>query len=109
MRKAKLFSGGNQQKIVVSKCVNADPKILLVDEPTRGVDVGAKEEIHAILDEMVKEGKSIIVVSSELLEVLKLSDRVLVVRDGRIVAELTKEEAGQEVIMQYAMGGSSYE
>ena len=58
---------------------------------------------------MVKEGKSIIVVSSELLEVLKLSDRVLVVRDGRIVAELTKEEAGQEVIMQYAMGGSSYE
>ena len=89
--------------------MNADPKILLVDEPTRGVDVGAKEEIHAILDEMVKEGKSIIVVSSELLEVLKLSDRVLVVRDGRIVAELTKEEAGQEVIMQYAMGGSSYE
>jgi len=69
------------------------------------VDVGAKEEIHAILDGMVKEGKSIIVVSSELLEVLKLSDRVLVVRDGRIVAELTKEEAGQEVIMQYAMGG----
>ena len=109
LRKAKLFSGGNQQKIVVSKCVSADPKVLLVDEPTRGVDVGAKEEIHAILDEMVKEGKSIIVVSSELLEVLKLSDRVLVVRDGRIVAELTKEEAGQEVIMQYAMGGSSHE
>ena len=58
MRKAKLFSGGNQQKIVVSKCVNADPKILLVDEPTRGVDVGAKEEIHAILDEMVKKEKA---------------------------------------------------
>lgn len=104
-RKAKLFSGGNQQKIVVSKCVCADPKILIIDEPTRGVDVGAKEEIHAILDDMVKEGKSIIVVSSELLEVLKLSDRVLVVREGKIVAELSKEEAEQETIMQYAMGG----
>lgn len=105
-RKAKLFSGGNQQKIVVSKCVCADPKILIIDEPTRGVDVGAKEEIHTILDDMAKDGKSIIVVSSELLEVLKLSDRVLVVREGRIVAELDGTEVGQETIMQYAMGGS---
>lgn len=107
LREAKFFSGGNQQKIVVSKCVYSEPKILIVDEPTRGVDVGAKEEIHAILDQMVREGKSVIVVSSELLEVLKLSDRVLVVRDGRIVAELNKDEVNQETIMQYAMGGSA--
>ena len=92
---------------MVSKCVYSEPKILIVDEPTRGVDVGAKEEIHAILDQMVREGKSVIVVSSELLEVLKLSDRVLVVRDGRIVAELNKDEVNQETIMQYAMGGSA--
>ena len=106
MRKAKLFSGGNQQKIVVSKCVNADPKILLVDEPTRGVDIGAKTEIHMILDQMAREGKSIIVVSSEMDEVLKLSDRVLVMRAGRIVAELKKDEINQETIIAFSMGGS---
>ncbi|WP_010253104.1 sugar ABC transporter ATP-binding protein [Treponema primitia] len=105
-RKAKLYSGGNQQKIVVSKCIEADPKILLIDEPTRGVDVGAKEEIHTILDKMVGEGKSIIIVSSELIEILKLSDRVLVIREGRIVSELNREEASQESIMQFAMGGN---
>jgi ABC-type sugar transport system ATPase subunit len=82
---------------------------LLVDEPTRGVDVGAKTEIHKILDQMVREGKSIIVVSSEMEEVLKLSDRVLVMRAGRIVAELKKDEIKQETIIGYAMGGSNNE
>lgn len=108
VRKAKYFSGGNQQKLVVSRCLFTDPKVLIVDEPTRGVDVGAKEEIHSILAQMVRDGKSIIVVSSELPEILKLSDRVLIIRDGTVVAELDKESVTQESIIAYAMGGKKY-
>lgn len=97
------LSGGNQQKVVLAKWLALRPKILILDEPTRGIDVGAKTEIHKLIGEMAKEGIGIILISSELPEILALSDRILVVSKGRITAELTKEEATQEKIMQYAI------
>lgn len=100
----KNLSGGNQQKCVLAKWLNAECKILLVDEPTRGVDVGAKQEIYQVLNELTKQGTALIVVSSELPEVLGISDRILVMHDGEIVTELKREEASEELIMQYATG-----
>ncbi|ACI19853.1 sugar ABC transporter ATP-binding protein [Dictyoglomus thermophilum] len=97
------LSGGNQQKVVLSKWLALKPKILILDEPTRGIDVGAKAEIHKLIGEMAKEGIGIILISSELPEILALSDRILVVSKGRITAEISKEEATQEKIMQYAI------
>lgn len=103
----KNLSGGNQQKVVFSKWLNAKCKILLVDEPTRGIDVGAKHEIYYLLDELVKEGLAVLMVSSELPEVLGLSDRTLVMHQGRIVAELDATTATEEEIMMYATGQMS--
>lgn len=97
------LSGGNQQKVVLSKWLALKPKILILDEPTRGIDVGAKAEIHRLIGEMAQEGIGIILISSELPEILALSDRILVVSKGRITAEISKEEATQEKIMQYAI------
>jgi len=99
------LSGGNQQKVVVSKSLLADPEILIVDEPTRGIDVGAKTEIYGILNNMIAEGKSIIMISSELPEALGMADRIYVMNEGRIKGVLTKEEATQEKIMQMALVG----
>ena len=82
-----------------------DTQILIIDEPTRGMDVGAKEEIYAILQKMAEDGKSIIMISSEMPELLRMSDRILVMRDGNITGEFTKEEATQEKILSCAMGG----
>lgn len=97
------LSGGNQQKVVLSGIHLNDPEIIILDEPTRGVDVGAKQEIYQYISELVSMGKAVILISSELPEILALSDRILVVREGGIKAELKREEASQELIMKYAM------
>ncbi|MFI3213370.1 MAG: sugar ABC transporter ATP-binding protein [Eubacteriales bacterium] len=96
------LSGGNQQKVVISKWLIGDADILVFDEPTRGIDVGAKQEIYELMNRLVKEGKSIIMVSSEMTEVLRMSDRIIVMCEGRITGELDISEASQEKIMQYA-------
>jgi len=96
------LSGGNQQKVVLSKWLLLNPKVLIVDEPTRGVDVGAKAEVHQLLREMARQGAAIIAISSDLPEVLAVSDRILVMREGRITGELERREASEEAIMRYA-------
>jgi putative multiple sugar transport system ATP-binding protein len=93
------LSGGNQQKVLLAKWMFAEPEILILDEPTRGIDVGAKYEIYCIINELVAEGKSIIMVSSELPEVLGMSDRIYIMNEGRMVGELSAHEATQEKIM----------
>jgi ABC-type sugar transport system ATPase subunit len=93
------LSGGNQQKVVVAKALAQEPEIVIFDEPTRGVDVGAIEEIHQFIRQLAAEGKAVIVISSYLPEILKVSDRVLVIRQGSVSAEFTRQEATQEKIM----------
>jgi inositol transport system ATP-binding protein len=97
------LSGGNQQKVVLSKWMLRDPEILILDEPTRGIDVGAKFEIYKLMTNLVKEGKSIIMVSSELSELIGMCDRIYVMSEGQIAGELGKAEFSQEKIMRYAM------
>ena len=97
------LSGGNQQKVVVSKWLNTDPDILIMDEPTRGIDVGAKREIYEIINDLVAQGKAIILISSELPEVLGMSDRVLVMKDDAIVAELTGDNINAVEVMRHAL------
>ena len=96
------LSGGNQQKVVIGKWLNADPEILIMDEPTRGIDVGAKQEIYELMNSLARAGKSIIMISSELVEILRMSDRVLVMCEGRKTAEFDISEATQEKIMSAA-------
>ena len=98
-----LLSGGNQQKVVFSKCIFADPDILFLDEPTRGIDVGAKYEIYTIINELAEKGKSVVMISSELPELLGMCDRIYVMNRGMIVGELMASEASQERIMQHIM------
>ena len=98
-----FLSGGNQQKIVISKVLLNDADIIIFDEPTRGIDIGAKSEIYRLMTQLVKEGKSIILISSELTEILGMSDRILVIHEGAIKVELSKAEATQELIMKHAM------
>lgn len=98
------LSGGNQQKVVLSKWLSSDADILILDEPTKGVDVGAKAEIYRVLEELLAKGKSIIIVSSELPEIIGLCDRVVIMREGKMVAELDKSGLNEEAILQYAMG-----
>jgi len=93
------LSGGNQQKVLISKWMFADPDIMILDEPTRGIDVGAKYEIYCIINQLVAEGKSILMISSELPELLGMCDRIYVMNEGRLVGEISKEEATQELIM----------
>ena len=97
------LSGGNQQKVVLSKWLFAGPEILILDEPTRGIDVGAKYEIYTIINRLASEGKGIILISSELPEILGICDRVYVMREGRIVGEVQASEASQETIMKFIM------
>ncbi|GAB1483209.1 sugar ABC transporter ATP-binding protein [Treponema sp.] len=99
------LSGGNQQKVVVSRSLMVDPEIFIVDEPTRGIDVGAKSEIYSILNDMAAQGKSVIMVSSELPEALGMADRIYVMNEGKIKGMLTREEATQEKIMHLALVG----
>lgn len=98
------LSGGNQQKVLLAKWLLADPQILVADEPTRGVDVGAKHEIHAELDALARRGMAILLISSDLMEILTLSDRILVIRDGRLVADLDRSEADERTVMALASG-----
>ena len=100
---ANFLSGGNQQKVVIAKVLLNDADIIIFDEPTRGIDIGAKSEIYKLMTQLVSEGKAIILISSELPEILGLSDRILVIRGGEIKAELSQREATQELIMKYAM------
>ncbi|WP_400162714.1 sugar ABC transporter ATP-binding protein [Brevibacillus sp. TJ4] len=102
------LSGGNQQKVVIGKWLATKPKILILDEPTRGVDIGAKKEIYDIMNQLAQSGVAILMISSELPEVLGMSDRVLVMHEGRITGEFTREEATQESIMHAATGGKSH-
>ncbi len=96
------LSGGNQQKVSLGKWLFVEPKLLILDEPTRGIDVGAKYEIYTIMNQLIADGMSIIMISSELGEVLGMSDRVYVMADGQIKGEIVADEADQEKIMQLA-------
>ncbi len=98
----KNLSGGNQQKLVIGKWLTADTDVLIFDEPTRGIDVGAKSEIYRLLNDLAQQGKSIIMISSELPEILRMSHRIIVMCEGRVTGELTSAEATQEKIMQFA-------
>lgn len=100
------LSGGNQQKVVLAKWIYTDPKILILDEPTRGVDIGAKKEIYSVINELAAKGVAIIMVSSELPEVLGMSDRVMVVREGEVRGIIHRDEANQENVMTLATGGT---
>lgn len=97
------LSGGNQQKVLLAKWMFAEPDILILDEPTRGIDVGAKYEIYCIINDLVSEGKSVIMISSELPEILGMSDRIYVMNEGKIAGELGREEATQEIIMSHIL------
>ena len=103
------LSGGNQQKVLLAKWLATDPKILILDEPTRGIDVGAKAEIYTIINNLAKEGLAIILISSEMPEAMNMSDRIIVMKEGYITGELSHEEMDQEKILKYAMGVSDDE
>ncbi|MBT8425181.1 MAG: ATP-binding cassette domain-containing protein, partial [Silicimonas sp.] len=99
------LSGGNQQKVMLAKWLNASPRILIVDEPTRGIDIQAKAEVHAILRKLAGQGVAIVIISSDLPEVLSIADRVLVMREGRLVASFPGDEVTEESVMRRAVGG----
>ena len=101
------LSGGNQQKVVLGKWLMTEPKVLILDEPTRGIDIGAKYEIYNIMNKLILDGVSIIMISSELPEIIGMSDRVLVMHEGKITGELNKNELSQEAIMRFAIGDTS--
>lgn len=101
-REVKYLSGGNQQKVVLAKWLTVDSDIIIFDEPTRGIDVGAKAEIYKLLNKLVAEGKGVIMISSELPEILGMCDRILVMHDGKITGEVKSESANQETIMEFA-------
>jgi len=103
-QKVLFLSGGNQQKVVIAKWLASNPKILILDEPTRGIDVGAKAEIYSIMNDLATQGIGIIMISSEMPEILMMSDRIMVMCEGKITGILTKEEATQDKIMAYACG-----
>lgn len=105
-KQVQLLSGGNQQKTVLAKWLNLKPRVLLLDEPTRGVDVGAKEEIYRLLEQAARDGAGVLFVSSEMQEVLTLSDRVLVMHQGRLAAELPRDRLTEEAVMRAATGQS---
>lgn len=99
------LSGGNQQKVVIAKWLNSDADIYIFDEPTRGIDVGAKAEIYKLMSTLAEEGAAVIMVSSELPEIIGVSDRIIVMHEGEITGEVRKEDATEEKIMTYAFGG----
>ncbi|AKA71321.1 sugar ABC transporter ATP-binding protein [Clostridium scatologenes] len=100
----KNLSGGNQQKVILAKWLMRSPKVLIVDEPTKGIDVGAKKEIYEVLNKLKSMGKAVIMISSDMAEILGVSDRVMVMHEGKVTGELKREEATQESIMKYAIG-----
>jgi D-xylose transport system ATP-binding protein len=100
---AKL-SGGNQQKVVLGKALMTEPRVILLDEPTRGIDVGAKLEIYEIINRLTDAGKAVVLVSNELPELIGMSDRLLILREGRIAGEFNRAEATQEKLLAAALG-----
>ena len=102
---ASNLSGGNQQKVAIAKWLAVDADILILDEPTRGIDVGAKYEIYLLMNELIKAGKSIIMISSEMPELIGMSDRILVMQQGRLVGEISGDEVSQEKILEMASCG----
>ncbi|HEX2622886.1 MAG TPA: ATP-binding cassette domain-containing protein, partial [Phototrophicaceae bacterium] len=101
------LSGGTQQKVVLSKWMAIEPRVLIFDEPTRGIDVGAKVEIYRLMNQLARQGVAILMVSSELPEILGMSDRIIVISAGRITATLNRDEATQEKILEYATANTS--
>ena len=100
----RTLSGGNQQKVVLAKWLATEPRVLILDEPTRGIDVGAKAEVHRMIGDLAGKGSAIVLISSELPEVLGMSDRIVVLREGRVAAELDRDGATSERIMDAATG-----
>jgi rhamnose transport system ATP-binding protein len=98
------LSGGNQQKVVLAKWLSRNPSVLIIDEPTRGIDVGTKAEVHRLLDQLVSTGVAVLMISSELPEVLGMADRVLVLHEGRLTADLSADQANEGSIMRAATG-----
>jgi ribose transport system ATP-binding protein len=98
------LSGGNQQKVVIAKVLAANPDILIFDEPTRGIDVGARHEIYTLMNELTAVGKSIIMVSSDMEELLGMSERIIVIHEGKFAGEVQKEDFNQETILKKASG-----
>lgn len=101
------LSGGNAQKVILARWMSTDADLMIFDEPTKGIDIGAKAEIYRLMEDMVENGKSIIMVSSELTEIMGMSDRILVMREGEIVKEIPREEFSEDNILKYAVGGST--
>lgn len=104
MAPVRTLSGGNQQKVLLARWVARNPKVLILDEPTRGIDVGAKAEIYQLINELTEAGMAVLLISSELPELLGLADRILVMRDGRIVQEVSREAADEETLLRFALG-----
>jgi ABC-type sugar transport system ATPase subunit len=98
----RTLSGGNQQKVLIGRALAIEPRILLLDEPTRGVDIGAKQEIYALIERLVGEGMAVMLISSDMEEILRLSDRIVVLRRGRVAAALPRAEATETAIMRAA-------
>jgi ribose transport system ATP-binding protein len=98
------LSGGNQQKVALAKCLSTNPKILILDEPTKGIDVGAKKEIHTLIKELANRGVSIILVSSELPEIIGMCHRAVVIREGKLMKVFEKDEISEENLIHAAVG-----
>jgi ribose transport system ATP-binding protein len=103
-QQVQYLSGGNQQKVVIGKWLSMQPRVLLLDEPTRGVDIGAKQEIYRLMEELAERGVAVLFVSSEMEEVLSMSDRVLVMHEGQITGQLDRSQLSEEAVMQLATG-----
>jgi ribose transport system ATP-binding protein len=108
-QEVRLLSGGNQQKVVLGKWLAVRPRVLLMDEPTRGIDIGAKQEIYGLMEDLAERGVAVLFVSSEMEEILGMSDRVLVLHEGRLAGELARSELSEEAVMQLATGGGANE
>jgi rhamnose transport system ATP-binding protein len=104
---ASALSGGNQQKVVLGKWLASEPRVLILDEPTRGIDIGAKVEVHRIISELAASGLAIILISSDLPEVLAMSDRIIVLHEGAVAAEIARADATEETVMFAATAQSS--
>ena len=98
----KNLSGGNQQKVILAKWLAAESELLIFDEPTRGIDVGAKQEIYTLINQLVEQGKAILMISSEMEELMGMSDRIVILAEGSVSGEIPREEFNQELIMQLA-------